>query len=662
MSECSFSQAVRAVLGELGRSPDDDTASPRQLKNTLRGHGLSARTIRVAAGSWPDMDMAALLLDVGGGQWLAAMPRPHGFDLIAPDGTVTTAPARVDHAGRAIVLTHRLDVVRNFLPFLRRHKGLLLEIMISGLLVNTLALLFPLFSRFVYDKVLGNGISETLWALGIGLFLSIGLDYAIRAVRAILMERFAVASEADIDHALFRGVLSANTAKIPAVGVVMEKYKQILGSRDFLSSSYMLSALDIPFLLLYLVVLAMISGPLVFVPIVVGLLVIGVHALFIIPSHDYERQARRAGEDRFALLADTLAAREVIVGGRLRNELARRWHRAANRAGVASGRARYWHSLAQSFTFAGSNLAYLGGTIGGAYMVDSKSLTSGGLLASTMLISRAMATIMSVVLLLTRYREFRQALTGLDALMPQPAGEETIPPRRDGVEPHLRLVNLGCSLRPGGRPTVTEITASLAPGEMVGIVGHPGAGKTTLLRLIAGVLPPDDGDVLLDNIPIRHVSPGDLSDLIGYKPQDPTLLDGSVEDNIRAGNWAASHQDVTQALALSGLGRVMDLGELNLATPIGPHGSNLSGGQRQMLSMARALLGLPPVLLLDEPNTGLDAPLEKILADTLASLRPGRVIVLSTHSRVLLSQCTRIIVLERGRIITDGPRERVLGA
>lgn len=658
----SFSRAVGAVLSELGRSADTDVTSPRHLKAALHGQGLSVSTLQVADGQWPNVDMAAALLDMGNDLWLVVLPRLHGFDIIGPEGAPVPAPETITHAGHAIILTHRLDIIKEFIPFLRRHKGLLLEIVLSGLLINCLALLFPLFSRFVYDKVLGNGISATLWALMIGLLLSVGLDYTVRAIRAILMERFAVASEADIDHALFRSVLSSNAAKIPPVGLVLEKYKQILGNRDFLSSAYMLSALDIPFLFLYLLVLYMVAGPLVFVPIGVGILVIAVHALFSIPSHDYERQARKAGEERFALLADTLAIREVIIGSRLRNELARRWHRAANRAGTAAGRARYWHSLAQSFSFAGSNLAYMGGILGGAYMVDSKSLTSGGLLAATMLISRSMSTIMSVVLLVTRYREFRQALRGLDDLIPQPAGENAEPLRREGIVPQLQLVNVSCSLRQGSRPTLQDISASINPGEMVGLVGHPGAGKTTLLRLMAGVLPPDSGDVLLGNIPLPQLSPGDVSDLIGYKPQEPTLLDGTIEDNIRAGNWAASQQDINRALTVSGLAHAMTAGELNLTTPVGPRGSALSGGQRQMLAMARAVLGAPPVLLLDEPNTGLDGPLETQLAETLGSLRPGRVIVISTHSRVMLSHCTRIIVLERGRIITDGPRERVLGS
>ncbi|MBC7907277.1 MAG: hypothetical protein H7Y60_11100, partial [Rhodospirillaceae bacterium] len=328
-----WQEAVSALLQALGRAADDVSESPSQLEEALRGQGLSARHVTVPEGELPDAEMAGALLELSDGRWLPLLSTAHGLDMVAADGPFGAAPKHLPHAGRAIVLVPRVDLVREFMPFLRRHKGRLLEILMGGLIINLLALLFPLFGSFVYDKVLGNGITETLWALAIGLVLAIGLDFTVRAVRALLMERFAVTSEADIDHALFRSLLAGSVVKVPPVGLVLDKYKQILSSRDFLSSSYMLSALDVPFLLLYLAVIASVAGPLVFVPVVVGALTIGGHLLLFIPAHDYERQARRAGEHRFSLLADALTAREVIVGARLRDELGRRWHRAASRAG-----------------------------------------------------------------------------------------------------------------------------------------------------------------------------------------------------------------------------------------------------------------------------------------------------------------------------------------
>ena len=653
----SFVQAVQTLLGALGRTADETADGPAALEQILRGQGLAARLVRIDDGRLPEGDMVGALLEVEDDVWLPLVAGPLGLERVG-GGLVAEGIA---HLGRAVVLTTRVESLRQFLPFLRRHKGRLLEIMAGGLIVNLLALLFPLFSSFVYDKVLGNGVTETLWALAIGLVLAIGLDYAVRAVRALMMERLAVTAEADIDHALFRNLMAGNVARLPSVGRVLDKYKQVLASRDFVSTSYMLSALDVPFLALFLVVVGVIAGPLVLVPLAVGAVTIALHLLLVIPVHDYEGQARRAGEQRFALLADTLSAREVIVGGRLRDELARRWRKASTRAGLASGRARYWHVLASSLSVGASNLAYVSTIVCGALMIENRALTAGGLLAATMLTGRAMAALSSVVLLATRYREFRAAMTEMDALLPGPAEEAEDAPARGALPPRLRLVGVGCRLRSEAPPTLSGINLRIEPGEIVGIAGHPGAGKSTLMRMLAGVLAPAEGQVLIDALPVERLAPADISATIGYKPQDPCLFEGTVEDNIRAGNHAAGHDDMERALAASGLIHAFERGELTLATEVGPRGANLSGGQRQMVALARALLGAPPVLLLDEPNTGLDAPLERALADHLAALREGRAMVISSHSRTLLSVCTRIIVIDGGRIITDGPRERVLG-
>lgn len=656
-----FSQATSSLLSALGHDAEEVPGSPRGLDTALRGQGLVARHVRVEPGHLPDGDFAGVLLEVDDNVWLPLIATPRGLERLVDGRAAGPVAEGIGHVGRAVAFVPRVEVLSEILPFVRRHKGRLLEILAGGLIVNLLALLFPLFSSFVYDKVLGNGVTETLWALAIGLVLAICLDYAVRAARAVLMERFAVTAEADIDHALFRSLLAGDVSRLPSVGVVLDKYKQILSSRDFLSTAYMLSALDIPFLLLFLVVVGIIAGPLVLVPIVVGALTIGLHLLFAIPVHDYERQARRAGEQRFALLADTLTAREVIVGGRLRDELARRWRRASSRAGTASGRARYWHALAAAVSLGGSNLSYVATIVCGALLVEERALTSGGLLAASMLTSRAMSTLSSVVLLVTRYREFRQAMAEMDTLLPPPASAEP-PPERGALPGRLRLSGVGVSLRREGPPTLSGISFKVEPGEIVGLVGHPGAGKTTLLRMIAGVLPPAEGQVLIDNLPVTALAPADISATIGYKPQEPCLFEGTIEDNIRGGNQQAGRADMERALAASGLVHFLERGELTLATQVGPRGGNLSGGQRQMVALARALLGAPPLLLLDEPNTGLDAPLEKQLADHLAGLRDGRAILVSSHSRTLLSVCTRIVVIDGGRVITDGPRERVLGS
>lgn len=665
-----LSAALTAALAGIGRpgplAPDDPAADPSVLlREALAPLGLEARLLSRGS-SVPHLagDAVAVLVEQADGLgWQALVPRPGGgYERAEVDGSLS--PREEESAEiplRVILLVPQPEpnLTIAVLPFLRRHSRLLVPIAIGGVVSNLLALALPLFASFVFDKVLGNGVSETLWAMTIGIVLAIGLDYVVRTLRVQIFERLAVVTEGDIDRALFANLLHKRGA-LPPIGVVLDKYKQILASRDFVSSTFLLALADLPFLLMFLAAIAIVSGPLVLVPIVLGLLSIGINLAFSSPARQYEMLARKAGESRISLLADVLIARDVVLTTALRGDSTRRWRRISDSAAVASGRARFWYGLSNTFNLLSSNLAYASVLVGGAYLIEERALTSGGLMACSLLTSRAMATVASVVLLSTRMREFRRSMRDLDAILPTEAVAETEPRPTDPTG-DIQLVNLSWRPRPDARPVLNGIDLRIRPGEIVGIAGLPGAGKTTLLRMIAGAERASNGEVLLDMHPVERWDVRQLSRSIGFKPQEAMLFEGSIESNIRAGRPAAIAQDMADVLDRSGLRTAIDRGELTLATEVGPHGNLLSGGQRHMVSLARALLGEPPLLLLDEPSTGFDSQLEKRLADYIHTLAGRRTVLLSSHSRALLGACTRIIVLNQGRIVTDGPREKVLG-
>jgi ABC-type bacteriocin/lantibiotic exporter with double-glycine peptidase domain len=277
-----------------------------------------------------------------------------------------------------------------------------------------------------------------------------------------------------------------------------------------------------------------------------------------------------------------------------------------------------------------------------------------------LLTSRAMGGFSSIVMLIIRYREFQIALRELNQTIP--TTRQVSHKSRGRLQGAVRVDHVTCRLQQGdgALPVLKDVSLSIAPGEIVGIAGSPGAGKTTLLRLIAGVLQPDEGRILIDNIPLNELSHDDISLNIGLKPQDFCLIDGSIEDNVRAGRTQLS-ADVRQSiLAVSGLSRAFQENGLNWSTEIGPRGSNISGGQRQLVSLARAMLYQPTILMLDEPTNGLDAQLEGNLVQQIAQMKGRNTVIISTHSRNILSICDRIIVIGQSRILADGPRDKVL--
>ncbi|MBI3445079.1 MAG: ATP-binding cassette domain-containing protein [Magnetospirillum sp.] len=664
----SFDTALIAVLAALGRPPPLPRALPAEAsvderaQAGLEGSGLQFRPMEVGhAGLAPVTGDAAILLEVSDSTWIGLLPRPDGtWEAVDAEGGLIELSEPPAHTGRALVLSPLAEppLVDEAMPFLRRHAHLLMPVMLAGVITNVLALALPLFGSFVYDKVLGNGISDTLWAVSLGVLLAIAMDMVARALRIQLIERVAVTTEGDIDRALFANLLR-KSGGIPPVGLVLDKYKQLLASRDFVSSTYLMAATDLPFVVLFLGAIAIVAGPLVLIPLLVGVASVALNLLMGVPAREYEALARHAGEQRISLLADTLMGREVVVTSALRGDLASRWRRTGDAAAAASGRARFWNTLANSVSLSASSLAYAGVLVGGAYLVDAHLLTSGGIMAASMLTSRSMATMASVTLLATRLREFRRALRELDQILPAAAMPETESQPSD-PSGHIQLVGLRWKPSAESRPVLDGLTLHIRPGEIVGIAGLPGAGKTTLMRLIAGAEKPSEGQVLLDMIPVQNWDSRQTARAIGYKTQDALLFEGTLASNVKAGNTRASAEQMADCLARSGLAQAIERGELTLATQVGPRGSRLSGGQRQMVALARALLGDPPILLLDEPSTGFDAQLERSLADYIAGLAGKRTVLVSSHSRTLLGICTRIIVLNQGRIGADGPRDKVL--
>lgn len=550
------------------------------------------------------------------------------------------------------------------LAFYRRYKKPVLQILACGLILNLFALFLPIFASFVYDKVLGNNIHETLWALVIGLMIVAALELSIRALRLLLAERFAQSSEAEIDHHVFQGLLAARLQNVPSAGRFLDRYKRLLSNRDLLSSTYLLSLVDLPFLALFLIVVAAVGGAMVFIPLLLGVLILAANGLASIPAFTYDREQRKHDEQRFRVLMDMLTGHEAAVSSALGRELAARWVASCAQATSRLSLSRYWRGLGQSLSASGSFLSYVFVITAGVYMVDERMLTSGGLLAVSMLSSRAIASFSSVVTVVMRYHDFKVALREMNALLPSPRmdAEDSAPRFTAALRGTILFNNVACTLGEGKKPVLSDVSLKIEHGEMVGIAGIPGSGKTTLLRLVAGLFVPESGDVLIDHYPVSALSVDDLAYTVGYKPQDICLMEGTIEDNVRAGGAPLTPEERDRSLNLSGLGWVFQQGDLNWHSEVGARGQSLSGGQRQLVALARALLRERPILLLDEPTNGLDVNLETHLAKALASLKKNHTILVCTHSRALLSACDRIIVVGDGRILANGPRDKVLVA
>lgn len=581
-----------------------------------------------------------------------------------PDHSVATSPlteAPVANIAGVEVLRDTLNKITHdpmYVTLLRAYGKRLVEIVVAGLLINLFGLLMPLYSRLMYDKVIGNHIPDTLWALTLGMLLFVVLEFALRVIRAFYIEQLAGKFDVDFDRVIVQRLLAARVSW--PVGVVLAKYRDITGARELLSSNYMLIIIDFPFLLLYLLALGMIAAPILWVFIACGVLLVGAQLLCKIPATDYARMAMAAGATKTDKLAGLVFGIETLKTSGLQKRAVELFDLDARQSAITLSKGRFWATVGYTISSSGYTFITIATLVVGVYLVEANALTVGALIAASMLAGRAASMLSSVSMVLGRIDAFRQARASFEELFidtPE-ADSQSGEVDRQQMQGKIQVSNLSFSIKPGEPAMLKQLSLAINPGEKVGIVGHSGSGKSTLLRCLAGVHKPDTGQVLYDGIAVNAYPDEVRMRCISYKPQDPFLFDGTIASNIFVDNRVSTNI-YQAALAVSCLDDLIAGGQLRMDQIIRAPG-NLSGGQRQMIALARAIACIPNVLLLDEPTTGIDQMTEGRIVERLIAFAANRTLIVATHSPVLLRQMDRIIVINDGKIVADGPRAQIL--
>ncbi|MFG6487746.1 ATP-binding cassette domain-containing protein [Roseateles sp. BYS78W] len=550
------------------------------------------------------------------------------------------------------------------LLFLRANRRHLIDLALASLLVNAFVLTLPLFSMLVYDKAVGNELHETLWALAIGMVLLFVLELVLRLSRVLLVEHAGARWDMHLDERLLRGVLAAPASRPLAVGTLLSRYRELGATRDVLSAQFLLPLADVPFAVLFAIVLAVIAGPLVLIPIGVGAALLAASSVLQSAAARRSRVATQASGTKLSWLVDVLTARESVMSVAAARVAERGLREPSAIAARASSRARVWQQVSQQLLPVGMSACTVLTLVAGVYRIEAQALSVGGLISTTMLGGRLVSSICMFAPVMLRWREFMRALrdmadtVALDAaaLPHREAGGPLGAAAAEGV----RLSGVGFAY-PDRPPVLAELNLTLKPGELVAIVGSSGAGKSTLLKLLAGHVVPTSGQfalggrVVADDMTRRW-----LAGAVAYKPQEPGFLAGRLQDVVAPGEGDSREAELLRALRVAGLGPNLDRGELGLNTELGSNGAGLSGGQRQMLALARVLHQTSDLMLLDEPTLGLDRQAQEGFLAALPGWKDGRCVVVATHSAELIQICDRVLVLERGRLVADAPPQRLL--
>lgn len=539
------------------------------------------------------------------------------------------------------------------------------DVLWAALLINLFALVFPLFAMNVYDRVVPNQAVETLWALAIGVVLVIGADLLMRTLRGHFIDEASARIDVQISAALMERVLGLRMEYRPeSVGSLAANLRSFEQVRDFIASSTVTALIDLPFAVLFLVLIAWIS-PWLVLPVVLafaGVLLLG--AVLQGRLHALAEQTYRASAMRNATLVESLTGLETIKTQGAESVIQSRWERANQYLAGLNVRMRRLSASALHGTASVQQLVSVLVILVGVYLIGERELTMGGLIACTMLASRALGPAGQIVGLLMQYQGARTALESLNKIMAQPverpAGAHYVQRREFKGEIEFRDVHFAYPNRQDR--ALDGVSFKIAPGDRVALIGRVGSGKSTIEKLILGLYRPEQGAVLLDGIDVRQLDPADVRRNVAYVSQDVTLFYGTLRENITLGLPYADDSTLLAAAEVAGLLEFVNRHPLGFDMMVGERGESLSGGQRQAVGIARAVLHNSPVLLLDEPTSAMDFSSEAHINAQISRFAQGKTVVLVTHRTSLLSLVNRVIVVDAGKVVADGPRDRILEA
>ncbi|MEZ8778331.1 type I secretion system permease/ATPase [Vibrio splendidus] len=542
-------------------------------------------------------------------------------------------------------------------------KNIYRDVLIASILINIFAIAAPMFTRLVYDKVVPNLAFETLWVLASGIFVVFLFDLLLKLMRSYFIDVAGKKSDILISSKLFSKVLGIRMEAKPAsVGAFAKNLQEFESIREFFTSATIGSLIDLPFALMFLALIWLMAGNLVFVPIA-GVVVLIIYALLIQgPLRRAIEEGSRLASQKYANLIESLAGLETVKLFSAQSQFQFRWEEAV--AHMAN-----WNIKSRRITDSIQNTAgfvqqstNVGMIIFGVYLIAEGELTMGGLIAATMLSGRAIGPLVQLSLLSTRYNQAKSSMTLIEQVMSMPdeqeEGKRYI--HRPIIQGHIALDKVTFHYPDSPVASIRDLTLNIKPGEKVAIIGRIGSGKTTLERLIMGLYKPTEGHVRIDDTDMEQLHHVDVRRNIGCVPQDSNLFYGSVRDNITLGRPLVDDRDVMDAANRAGVTAFTQQDPAGLERQVGEGGALLSGGQRQSIAIARAFLGRPPVLLMDEPTSAMDNRSEMHIKHQLNQLLPNETLILITHKTSMLDIVDRVIVMERGSIIADGPKAQVL--
>ncbi len=550
-----------------------------------------------------------------------------------------------------------------FWDTLKLSKNIYRDVIYATVLVNLFVLASPMFTMSVYDRVIPNNATETLWVFALGVLVLYILDTFLKFTRALLLESAGKKSDIIMSSIIFEKVLDLKMASHPkSVGSFASNLKDFDSIRSFLTNATLTTLVDIPFVILFLLVIGYIGGWIVVVPIVMMILIVG-YAFFIRnPLRESIEETHKASAAKSSILIEALQNIETLktlgnVGG-----VQWQWEEATGEIAQKSLKSRLISTSISTVTGFLTQLTTVISVIAGVYMIGAHELTMGGLIAIVIIASRTVAPMGQVAGLIVNYSDAKSVYDVIDNIISQPSerphGKKFI--TRPALKGDIELKDVVFAYSEEDAPALKGVSLSIKPGEKVAIIGRIGSGKSTISKLLLNLYEPQSGSILLDGIDIKQIDPADLRKNIAYVSQDITLFKGNAKDNIIHRHPHASDEQMIRAATIAGADEFIQKHPKGYEMPIGERGMGLSGGQRQSIGIARALLIDSPIVIMDEPSNAMDQLTENKLIHSLQDYLLDKTAIIITQKNTLLALVDRIIVMNEGKVYLDGPKDQVI--
>ena len=677
----------------LSGLPVSGRLGPDQALRALRGAGFSAGLVQRQIGELHHLLLpAVLLLKEGDACIVVARDAAdvQRYDIVMPGREhhacqASEAELAAEYTGVALVATplaapsaapqhaellrdpssHWLwGTMRRFAPYYR-------SALMAAMLSNVLMLVTGLVTSVIYDKVLPHQAYVTLWALAAGAGIALAFDLMARQLRAYLIDMAGRKADLIVGSLLFRQTLSLRMEQRPdSAGAYAHHLAQIEQVREFFASATLSALSDLPFIIVFVAMTFIVGGPLGWVLVISIPLLLTMAALIQGALRRATMAHMQQTADLHGVLVEAVDGIEDMKAAGAQGRFLRQYEEATAAFASSMLRTRKISNWTLNISMVAQQAITLVMLVWGVFLIDEKVITAGALIGSVMFASRALAPLTSVVQLATRYQSARTAMRALDHVMQQPVEREpgkVYVPKRD-LTGRIGLVDAGFAYPlPGGTgqpgPAVLKgVTLRFEPGERVAVLGRIGSGKSTVLRLLAGLYQPTEGHVEADGMDLRQIDPADYRARVGFVAQDPRLFRGTLRDNVLLDRPAADPARLGDVARLTGLDRLVSTHPKGWELPVGEGGMLLSGGQRQLVALARCLVTRPQILLMDEPTSSMDAQSEVAFLRQLQQACGNCTLVMVTHRPAVLELVDRVLVVDAGRVVMDGPKPQVLAA